>query len=286
MTPPSSRYDPDVHFDVETIDTKYRDDLAAKVYRPRGTGPFPALIDVHGGAWNFGTLTGGEHVDRPLAGTGLVVIAIDFRLAPDHPYPAQVSDLNLAIRWVKANAAKFGIDGDAPLGVIGHSSGGQTAILSAMRPSDSRYAAEPVDGGAQVDASVDYVMTLCPVIDPHARYVYAKENGQENLVTATEAYFLSEDAMEEGNPQVALDRGEGIEKPPLLILQGTADVNVPMSISERFTESYQAAGGSVRLERFEGVPHLFAAKPGPDTDRAVALMKAFVSVQMTAVASV
>jgi acetyl esterase len=282
MTTAEARYDPMADFEVEVTTTAYRGDLEAQVYRPVGEGPFPGAIDVHGGGWNLGTRTSDETVDRALARSGVVVVAIDFRLAPAHAYPAQVEDLNFAIRWSKVHFADLGIDPLLPLGAVGFSSGGHTAILSAMRPRDALYAAGEIGGRDPIDASLDYVITLYPVIDPHARYIYAKDNDQDNLVKATEAYFLTEDVMREGNPQGALDRGESFEKPPILILQGTSDANVPMSIPERFVASYSAAGGSVQLERFEGAPHLFAAKPSPDTDRAVSLMKRFFASQIGA----
>ncbi len=70
--------------------------------------------------------------------------------------------------------------------------------------------------------------------------------------------------------------------PPLLIVQGTADENIPMSIPERFVETYREAGGSVELEIFPGLPHAFGRTPGPDTDRAIDLIMAFVSRQLAA----
>ena len=86
--------------------------------------------------------------------------------------------------------------------------------------------------------------------------------------------------MKEGNPQLILERGEPTELPPVLILQGTADDNVPLSIPYRFVESYRAAGGNVELELFPGMPHGFARDPGTETDRALALAKAFIARQL------
>ena len=87
--------------------------------------------------------------------------------------------------------------------------------------------------------------------------------------------------MKEGNPQLILERGEAAELPPVLILQGTADDNLPLAIPHRFVESYRAAGGNVELELFPGMPHGFARDPGPETDRALALMKAFIARQLS-----
>ena len=84
--------------------------------------------------------------------------------------------------------------------------------------------------------------------------------------------------MQEASPQMVLDRGEQTALPPLLILQGTNDDNVPLEISERFVARYLALGGSA-TRVFSGMPHAFARDPGPETDRAIQLMKAFVAQQ-------
>jgi acetyl esterase/lipase len=99
---------------------------------------------------------------------------------------------------------------------------------------------------------------------------------------SSENYFLSEAVMKEGNPQQVLERGEHTSLPPVLILQGTDDDNVPLSISERFVATYRAAGGSVVRELFPGMPHAFAREPGTESDRAIALMKMFLGGQIGA----
>ena len=116
--------------DTETTgeeDVEYRRDgthrLLARVYRPAGPGPFPALLDVHGGAWTGGDRTSNARLDRTLATAGLLVVSIDFRLAPTHPYPAMLEDVNYATRWLKATATALGAR-PGPVGAVGTSSGG------------------------------------------------------------------------------------------------------------------------------------------------------------------
>ncbi len=277
------RYDPAAEFDIEIQDDIYRSgadgDWPVRIYRPLGDGPFAALLDVHGGAWSTGSYLNNERVDTALARSGIVVAAIEFRQAPDHTYPAQVADVNYGTRWLKHNAARFGAD-PATLGALGTSSGGHSLMLSALKPADPRYAAEPVPGGADVDATVSYAIAGWPVLDSHARYLYAKEAGIERLMKSSENYFGDEATMREGSPQLVLERGEQTALPPLLILQGTEDDNVPLEISERFVASYAAAGGAAERELFPGMPHAFARDPGPETDRAIALMKAFIARQV------
>ncbi len=223
-------------------------------------------------------------MDQALAASGIVVAAVDFRLAPDHPYPSQVADVNYATRWLKAHATDFNADPNS-VGGLGSSSGGHTMMLSAMRPHDPRYASQAVPGGHNLDAKVLYVICAWPVLDPYARYLYAQETGAERLVASTEAYFLNQEAMQEGNPQLILEHGAKVSVPPTLIVQGTADDNVPMSIPESFVRAFRAAGGEIELEIFPGMPHGFGNTPGPESDRAIGMMKAFVARQLTRAAA-
>lgn len=80
----------------------------ARLYQPAGNGPFPAVLQVHGGAWNAKDRTDGQNTALDLAAAGIVVLAIDFRNAPEAPYPASLQDINYGIRWLKAHAAAFG----------------------------------------------------------------------------------------------------------------------------------------------------------------------------------
>ena len=181
------RYDPAARFEVKTFDVEYRQEggngLLARVYQPQGAGPFPALLDAHGGAWSRGDRTNDTQVDRALAESGLLVAAIDYRLAPQHPYPTQMQDINYGIRWLKANATRYN-GSPTFLGAVGASSGGHGVVLSGLRPWDARYAALPLDGAPQVDATLAYVVAMWPIVDPYARYEFAKASNQERLVQA------------------------------------------------------------------------------------------------------
>ncbi len=97
-------------FEVDVRDVEYQS-LAgkpwlARIYQPKGTGPFPTIVDVHGGAWHNGDRTNNGGIDRALAARGIVVAAIDFRQPPEAGYPASICDVNLAVRWLKAHAAE------------------------------------------------------------------------------------------------------------------------------------------------------------------------------------
>ena len=276
-------YNPEGRFRVDTTDRVYLEhasgSLEATIYQPQGQGPFPGLMDVHGGRWFLNDRTDDHPMNMALASSGIVVVAVDFRLAPDHPYPAQVMDTNYAIRWMKANARQINID-PAWVGALGCSSGGHTVALNGMRPRDPRYASLALPGGEDVDASLRFMVGCWPVLDPHARYLWAREIGDDRFIGPTESYFPDPESLHEGNPQKALERGEEVELPPTIIIQGTNDSNIPLFIPEKFEAAYRAAGGHVEVEYFPGMPHRFGNMPGPEAERAIEVMKGFIARQL------
>jgi acetyl esterase len=276
-------YDPSRHFNLWIFDIEYRHDgkesWLARIYQPQGAGPFPMVLDVHHGVWSLADRRADAPIDQALAASGLVVAAIDFHQAPKHPYPTSVADVNYATRWLKVHARDFAAD-PRKLGGFGSSSGGHLVMLSAMRPHDPRYTALPLTASPSVDASLAYVITCWPILDPYARYLFAQHTGRADLIKMTDGYFPTKEGMQEGNPTLLLSRGEKSELPPTLIIQGTADKNVTPAMQERFAAAYRAAGGVVDLEIFPDMPHLFALEPGPNTERAIGLMKAFIARQL------
>lgn len=284
-------YDPDGRFEVRIEDVEYRrqgpERWLARVYQPQGQGPFPVLLEVHGGAWNNNDRTQNAALDEALAASGLVVAAIDFRLGTQAPYPASIADVNYATRWLKAHAVDFNGTSEA-LGGLGLSSGGHMVMLSAMRPREPRYSALPLDSvvatpGAEVDATLAYVMMGWPVLDPLARYRYARDLGRTNLVESHDRYFVDEATMEEANPQLILERSEAVDLPPALLFQGAADDVLSPRTAERFVEAYGRAGGIIELALYPGAGHGYAREPSPNTSRTIALLKSFVGRQIAAI---
>lgn len=272
---PTVVYNPDQRYQISVREMEYQDGLAVRVYLPAGTGPFPAMVDVHGGVWSLNDRTANENMHRALAGSGIVIAAVDFRQPREHPYPAQVADVNYAIRWLKSKAVEFNADPET-VGGMGASSGGHTIILSSMKSSHAAY--NTIDfPGSDFDATLKYVIVGWPIVAPYERYKYAQETGNDRLVELTDAYFSSVDAMKEGSPYQILKRGEAEALPPLFIAQGTADTNLPVPVTEQFARDYRAAGGDVELELFQDMPHNFANVLGAESDRAVDLMRKFVA---------
>src|SRR5436190_14546464 len=118
-----SGYDPKGKFELKVSEVPFRKNTAgrqlmARIYQPGGAGPFPVLLDLHGGAWNAKDRHAEEPMDRALAASGLLVVAIDMTLAPEAPYPACVQDANYAVRWLKSTAASWHGD-PSRIGVYG-----------------------------------------------------------------------------------------------------------------------------------------------------------------------
>ena len=246
--------------DIEYIrhgDTPYM----MKLYRPTGDGPFPMVVDLHGGAWSSGDLADCDARDRVLAANGLIVAAINFRHAGDG-YPTSLADISYAIRWLKANAKRFNGRADK-VGASGTSSGGHLAMLGAMRPHDPRYAAIPLPAGSpNVDATVQAIVMQWPVINPLSRYRHARRLRDSanppawvgNIPERQELYWKNEAAMTEGNPILMMEKGEKVITPPTLWIQGQPDQThdyrdpeSPVELNEplRFSLDYRAAGGYI-----------------------------------------
>src|SRR3954447_17484111 len=239
-------------FEIEVRDLEYqRADgapLLARLYRPIGSGPFPALIDVHGGAWASGDRLNNAPLDEALAKSGIVVLAIDFRMPPEHRYPASIADINLATRWLKAHAAEFGSRRDL-VGGLGTSSGAHQLLLSPLKPAEPRYAALPLADAPGEDARLPYLVLCWPISDPLARYRMVREKGNTRLVEAHDAYWRSEAEMEEGNPQLILERGEAVALPPAVVVQGLADDNVTPDMADRFAAAWGSRGGPPQMHK-------------------------------------
>src|ERR1700722_16749544 len=197
-------------------------DRLARLYQPAGTGPFPAVLQVHGGAWNSKDRTDGQNVSLDLAKAGIVVLAIDFRNAPEAPYPASLQDINYGIRWLKAHAGDFGSSA-AQVGAYGTSSGGHQILLAAIRPDDPRYRALPFAEAPDMDAKLAFVVSGWGVLFPLERYKLAKAKGDAELVKGHDIFFGNEETQVEATPALIIERGEKVYLPPALVFQGTQD---------------------------------------------------------------
>ena len=286
-------------YEVDTTDTPYARpaglELLARVYRPVGApGPRPAVVYVHGGAWARSDRTADAILCQALAASGRVVVALDFRQAPDHRYPAALADVAAGVRYARAHAAGLGTD-PARVGLLGSSSGGQLALLHAVRPGASEAAGTPIvtpDGAldaAPRDATVAFVVALYPVADPLARYRYALSREHEppppsgfdakRLIASHRAFFADEAAMAEASVTRIVTSGLATALPPAWVAQPDLDDNVPAAITLAFVDAYRRAGGHIEHAHFPDSRHGFVQQEGPATDKCVAQVLDFVGRQ-------
>jgi acetyl esterase len=281
-------FDPSAAYDVHVADVEYARPagaaLLARVYRPTAPGPWPALVDVHGGAWTYCDRTIDVNYNRALAACGMVVVALDFRQGEER-FPASICDVLSGIRHVRRHARELDVRGDA-IGIVGGSSGGHLALLAALCPDEPEFqSGTSHETGA---AAVAFAMALWPIADPLARYRYLEPllAGHEvrasdpafdpaRLRAAHEAHFGDEVAMLRASIPRLLRAGEFQRLPPLWIAHAEHDRNVTLAMTEDLVAAYRSAGGQATLEVFAGVGHAFANLPGPAADRCIARMSAF-----------
>jgi alpha-L-fucosidase 2 len=211
---------------------------------PGGAGPFPVLILIHGGGWTGGDKAGDiAPLLSPLAAAGFTCVSINYRLAPQHRWPACRDDVLAAIRWVKAHAATFKGDGSR-IALIGYSAGGHLAS----------FAATVVDDSARVQA----VVGLAALTDfeqelPKRGHVLGR--AQQGLLNRpAELTPESRGLLRAISPVNHLRPG----LPPFLLLHGDADQSVPFEQSVAFQSKLRALGVRCDLLRVPGAPHRLA----------------------------
>jgi acetyl esterase len=297
---PTVRFDSSGPYDVTEEDVVFAkpdgQPLLARIYRPPGTPaePLATVVDVHGGAWARLDRTVGAPHCRALAACGLVVASLDFRQGPTYQHPAASADVAAGVRYVRAHARRLGVD-PRRIGLLGSSSGGQLALLVAVRPGLPAHAGTPIvrpDGsldGTPGDDAVAFVVALYPVADPLARYRYALSRHNEAvpggfnasaLIAGHRGYFADEAAMADASVTRIVADGDAKTLPPAFVAQPEADDNVPAAITEALVGAYERAGGRIECVRFAGAAHSFIQRPGPDTDKCIALMRDFISRQL------
>jgi len=284
----AQRFDPAGPHEVRFSDVEYArpngSPLLARVYRPVAAGPWPALVDVHGGAWTYLDRNSDANFDRALAACGMVVVALDFRQGADR-FPASIRDVLNGVRFVRSHAAELDA-APGSIGLVGGSSGGHLCLLAALCPEEPEFQEDAA--GAQGDASVDYALALWPIADPLARYRYLEPLlagfapsphdpwfDPARLRAAHEAHFADEATMLRASIPRILRAGELQRLPPIWIAHPEHDRNVTLAMTEELVAAYRAAGGRVLLEVFPDVGHAFANFPGPAADRCIARMAAF-----------
>lgn len=226
--------------------------LRVRVYTPQGAGPHPAIVYFHGGGWVVGDLDTQDMIARGLChGAQAVVVSVDYRLAPEHRFPAAIDDAWAATQWVAKNGSELNVD-VARLAVAGDSAGGVIASAIALRARD--------EGGPRLVAQWNFYGS-CNY--PSEVTASAREFANSQLLSRDDIdYFwelyLADPAKDQHHPWASPIRASSHRGlPPAFI--GTAEIDPSRDDTEAYAAKLKAAGVPVELRRFEGMPHGFLA---------------------------
>lgn len=249
---------------IHTPDLIYRDidgqELRADLHRPSTEHPPPVVLYVHGGGFQFGSRTDDADVRlEALAAHGVAVLSVDYRLAPDHPFPAPLEDLRAAVRWTRENAGRLDVDATR-IGVWGASAGGLLASLLALTSGDD-------DDAARVQA----VVAWFPLTDLLAS---ASRSALESAIfpyhfeaallgVATVAEVTSDPALRDRARQASPLHHVTGDAPPFLIAHGDRDRITPVGQSTALHEALVRAGVPSSLVLVGGAGHEDAAFQAP-----------------------
>lgn len=222
-------------------------DIAARVYTPAGTGPFPLLVYFHGGGWVIADLETYDASPRALVNAAnCVVLSSHYRQGPEHPYPAAHDDAFAAYTWALANAAQLGAD-ERRVALLGESAGGNLACAVSLRARD-----------AGMPSALHQVLVY-PIARHSLDSPSYKENAQAKPLNAPmmgwffENYLTSKEAGK--SPEISLVDADLAGLPPTTII--TADIDPLRSDGEMLAGAFQRAGVPVQHRNFEGVTHEF-----------------------------
>jgi acetyl esterase/lipase len=227
--------------------------IGVRFYQPHGdegrTGP--ALVFFHGGGWVAGGLETHDGLCRRLAAaSGCAVMAADYRLAPEHPFPAGLDDCRAALEWTIANAGELGIDAGR-VGVAGDSAGGGLAAAVCQAARDARGPA------------IALQLLICPILDAlggsGSRRRLARDHFVDEATLDRDLGFYCR-PEERGDPRVSpLRAADHAGMPPTLI--HSAEFDPFVDEAEAYGAALAGAGGSARVTRHPGMIHFFYAMP-------------------------
>ncbi|QBJ96564.1 alpha/beta hydrolase [Rhodococcus sp. ABRD24] len=231
-------------------------DLRARAYYPVATTPVPTIVFFHGGGWVVGDLDTHDGMARAICRhTDTVVVSVEYRVAPDHPFPAAVDDAVASVRWVFDNLHEFG--GSGRLAVAGDSAGGNLAAVAAQILRDA--------GGPPLAGQ----FLIYPPTDARGEYLSRVENGTGYLLdTTTMDWFLGHYAPNPADHQderiSPVNAASLAHLPPAVIV--TAEFDPLRDEAEDYGRELRIAGVPVEVVRCDGMIHGFfdmgAASPG------------------------
>jgi acetyl esterase/lipase len=243
--------------------------LAIDIYVPKKSGaPKPLILYIHGGGWMGGhtrqsaAFSNFPAVLAKLASEGFVVASLEYRLSGEAPFPAQLQDARAAIRFLKANATKYGLD-PSRVGVWGGSAGGHLAALAALSCGVTSLDPAPAAPGSEcVQAAVTWygVFDFAPMLARQAPGNAALNPAENALLRCTPATCTPE-AVRAVSPASYIDAKD----PPFLLIHGEKDAVVPVAQSRDAEAAMKAAGMSVEAIYIAGADHSWISTTPSET---------------------
>jgi len=225
-----------------------RVDLQLNLAIPKGKGPFPAVVCIHGGGWYQGQRQDMDFMTELLSRRGYVAATVSYRLVPNARFPAQIEDCKAAVRWLRSNSGKYRINPDR-IGAIGPSAGGHLACLLGV--TDKKHGLEGSGGNPEHSSRVQAVVSFFGRTK-FEKKTWSKELEEKIFVPLIGASFDDKPELYKRiSPITYVSR----TSPPFLFVHGAEDKLVPLQDSTDMAEKLQAAGVSAKVVIVEGVGH-------------------------------
>jgi acetyl esterase len=223
-------------------------EIPIRIYTPNGTAPFALLVYFHGGGWVLGGIETHDGICRELAnGAGCVVVSVDYRLAPEHKFPAAAEDCYAATAWAAAHAAELGADAQR-VAIGGDSAGGNLTAVVAQMARDRK------------GPPLAFQLLIYPVTDAAFGTASYRDNAEGYLLTTADMHWFWDHyltgAADRENPYASPLRATSLAGlPPALVI--TAEFDPLRDEGEQYAHRLEEAGVPARLSRYDGMIHGF-----------------------------
>jgi acetyl esterase/lipase len=237
--------------------------LQVNMARPaEGAGPFPAVVCIHGGGFRAGTRDGYDGLIRQLAERGYVAITVTYRLAPKYPFPAAIYDVKAAVRWLRANAAKYHVDPDR-IGVTGGSAGGHLAQFLGVTSDVKEFEGD--------EGNLDQSSRVACVVNYYGPSDFTKSYGKSVDAAEVLPLFLGGNLEQQRQKHIIASPLYWVtpNAAPTLCVHGTKDTYVAYEQAVWLTDKLRAAGVEVELLTLEGAGHGFGGEYAQKADMAL-----------------